>query len=93
MRLIKNMSQFEVSSAIEWAAQEGWNPSTSDASSFYRGYNFYKSLNQLVLLPSFSCFILNNRSMLSVKFVSIYCKSAPWQYMMGLFNFLRLINA
>jgi hypothetical protein len=35
MRLIKNMSQSEVALAIEWAAQEGWNPGTSDASSFF----------------------------------------------------------
>ena len=35
MPLIKNMSQSEVAIAIEWAALEGWNPGTSDASSFY----------------------------------------------------------
>jgi hypothetical protein len=35
MRLIKNMSQSDVALAIEWAAQEGWNPGTSDASSFF----------------------------------------------------------
>jgi hypothetical protein len=34
MPSIKNMSQSEVALAIEWAAQEGWNPGLSDASSF-----------------------------------------------------------
>jgi len=56
MRLIKNMSQFEVSSAIEWAAQEGWNPSTSDASSFYRGYNFHKSTKSTCIVAQLFLF-------------------------------------
>jgi hypothetical protein len=34
MSLIRNMSQAEVSIAIEWAAQEGWNPGLSDPLSF-----------------------------------------------------------
>lgn len=34
MPSIKNMSQSEVALAIKWAAEEGWNPGLSDASSF-----------------------------------------------------------
>ena len=34
MLSIENMSQSEVAMAIEWAAQEGWNPGITDASSF-----------------------------------------------------------
>jgi GNAT superfamily N-acetyltransferase len=50
------MTQSEVSIAIEWAAQEGWNPGTSDASSFYvadpKGFFISKLGDQTVAIIS-----------------------------------------
>lgn len=34
--VIRRMNRDEVSTAIEWAAREGWNPGLSDAECFYR---------------------------------------------------------
>ena len=56
MPSINNMTQSEVSIAIEWAAQEGWNPGTSDASSFYvadpKGFFISKLGDQTVAIIS-----------------------------------------
>jgi hypothetical protein len=56
MPSIKNMPQSEVAIAIEWAALEGWNPGTSDASSFYladpRGFFVSKLGDQIVAVIS-----------------------------------------
>jgi GNAT superfamily N-acetyltransferase len=56
MPSINNMTQSEVSIAIEWAAQEGWNPGISDASSFYladpKGFFISKLGNQAVAVIS-----------------------------------------
>ena len=56
MLSIENMSQSEVEMAIEWAAQEGWNPGISDAASFRvadpRGFLIAKMGNQAVAVMS-----------------------------------------
>jgi ribosomal protein S18 acetylase RimI-like enzyme len=56
MLSIENMSQSEVEMAIEWAAQEGWNPGISDAASFRvadpRGFFIAKMGNQAVAVMS-----------------------------------------
>lgn len=50
------MTQSEVSTAIEWAAQEGWNPGISDATSFYladpKGFFISKLGDQTVAVIS-----------------------------------------
>jgi GNAT superfamily N-acetyltransferase len=56
MPSINNMTQSEVSIAIEWAAQEGWNPGISDATSFYladpKGFFISKLGDQAVAVIS-----------------------------------------
>jgi len=56
MRSIKSMSQSELAIAIEWAAQEGWNPGISDAASFYladpKGFFISKLGDQIVAVIS-----------------------------------------
>lgn len=56
MLSIENMSQSEVEMAIEWAAQEGWNPGISDAASFRvadpRGFLIAKMGNHAVAVMS-----------------------------------------
>ena len=56
MPSINNMTQSEVSIAIEWAAQEGWNPGISDASTFYladpKGFFISKLGDQAVAVIS-----------------------------------------